>query len=196
MLEPPQSASMLCSVKTDYYARETNLLSWPLTTVSDAPSLLDWTPGGIADTLQIARWLPAADQLIILSEDGTVAQCGTFDELSAVDGYLKGLQVSETANGVEDDNSISPLAGKEDVNDIKMEAKAPAQQTSAKTTYNRGAAAKGNLVFYLGSMGIIPITLFCVLVVVQVACRTVQRTLFPLQEAAPPRCLLSTNLAG
>ncbi|KAL9106441.1 MAG: hypothetical protein Q9227_008529 [Pyrenula ochraceoflavens] len=53
-----------------------------------------------------ANYLPYADHIIALEANGSIAEQGTFQDLAARDGYVRGLNVKQVrTGGIEDDNT-------------------------------------------------------------------------------------------
>jgi hypothetical protein len=100
-------------------------------------------------TNDTVRYLPLADQFIVLEAGGNVQQIGTFDELSHCDGYVQNLGLDkETTAEPEIENTTQTLQKPPPLVDVlaKAEAKQNGPISAAKDT--------GIYHFYASSIGL------------------------------------------
>ena len=116
------------------------------------------------------RWLPYSDHVIVLQEDGKIAQDGTFAELNESEGYVKNLDINYSRNL---EITGAPLLNVEDHDVIKNPPdnpkESPAIESSTDISKKRGRSDSTVLSFYVKSMGYFSFMLFVVLVVSQAA---------------------------
>lgn len=120
-----------------------------------------------------AQWLRFADQIIALGSDGTISERGSYEELSKTGGYVSTLKVSQQADHADD----AGAAGEEPRENGQQNGKpaAAAKPKDAAGSKARGAANTSSLVYYIRSMGTSAFFLFVAMVLLQMACRTMQR---------------------
>ncbi|WYZ43992.1 hypothetical protein EsH8_VII_000428 [Colletotrichum jinshuiense] len=120
-----------------------------------------------------AQWLRFADQIIALGSDGTISERGSYEELSKTGGYVSTLKVSQLADHADDAGAAGETPqenGKQNGNPA-----AAAKTKDAAGSKARGAANTSSLVYYIRSMGTSAFFLFVAMVLLQMACRTMQR---------------------
>jgi hypothetical protein len=123
-----------------------------------------------------AQWLPSADQIIVLGEDGKIAEKGTFAKLSDSGGWLSKLRVTQSSESrIEGEDGLVKLVGrsKPAANGGPV-ATGPTVKQIAKS---RGAANTSALLYYVKSMGYSAFLIFLAMVLFQTGCRTTQREL-------------------
>ncbi|KAH8881646.1 P-loop containing nucleoside triphosphate hydrolase protein [Thozetella sp. PMI_491] len=119
------------------------------------------------------NWLPSADQIIVLGADGKIGQSGTFEELRAVDGYVKNLAL-ESTTPESDTESLEKAPDRTDRSQERTKGDLPQNRSAPQPSTGRGDASKGAMWFYLKSMGLGSLILFLSLVITQIACRALQ----------------------
>ena len=121
-----------------------------------------------------AQWLPFADQIIVLADDGRVAETGTFSELMASGGYVTKLKIRQEQEGSEEDGSS------EATEEAKPATRARGSATNQIATQRdeprqERASGKGSMLHYIRSMGWPSFIIFLILALFQTVCRTMQR---------------------
>lgn len=66
------------------------------------------------------RYLPFADHIIALNENGTISEQGTFHELVANQGYVYGLNVEDKSRRKSDDGENTPTGVMEPADKLKL----------------------------------------------------------------------------
>lgn len=100
-------------------------------------------------TLHTARYLPSANQIIVL-EDGHLAQIGSFENLSEQEGYVQSLMIQQQRTEIK---NITPLGKESSRMGIKN---APFQRNPEKQAKRLvGTRDKSVYQFYLRPIGVL-----------------------------------------
>ncbi|KAF3013497.1 hypothetical protein E8E14_005834 [Neopestalotiopsis sp. 37M] len=132
-----------------------------------------------------AQWFPHADRLIVLSENGTLANCGSFEALRESDDYIRSLQYRYSSDEESDSEKVS-LAKAESHQESKTVFDTGSQEKTESNSGNKEATASikdeekqrgkvnSSLPYYLRSLMSTTFIIFCSLIVFQTACRIIQ----------------------
>jgi hypothetical protein len=120
--------------------------------------------------INVVKWLPYSDQIIVLSSEGRLSQLGTFQSLVSIPGYLHDLNLKDA--GIENLSSVR----EKDVSQSKADPPTP-EEKSAETELveNRGCRDSSNLLYYINTMGRPYFGLFLLLVTMEVVFTALQR---------------------
>lgn len=124
--------------------------------------------------------LPHADHIIVLDEEGRVAQKGNFESLNSADGYVSGLGLKkadmEEAAEADAESVEIELLEKEAVMAKVASIKATQSQATKSEAPSRGKRNADALITYIKSMGNVSFAIFCAFTVGNIAFRSAQRT--------------------
>lgn len=127
--------------------------------------------------------LPHADHIIVLDEEGRVAQRGNFESLNSADGYVSGLGLKkadmEKAAEADAESVEHELQEKEAAMAKVASIKATQSQVAKSEGPSRGKRNADALLTYIKSMGNVSFAIFCAFTVGNIGFRSAQRTWIP-----------------
>ncbi len=128
--------------------------------------------------------LPYADHIIVLNEDGRIAEKGSFDHLNSSEGFVGRLGLKkysiEEAEKVEEEEMEQELLEKEAVM-VKIASKEALEAKNGPDAgQSRGKRSADALFAYIRSMGNVAFPIFCAFTVCNVGFRSAQREFFPI----------------
>jgi ATP-binding cassette, subfamily C (CFTR/MRP), member 1 len=129
-----------------------------------------------------AQWLPYADQIIVLSEEGTISEIGTYQDLASKTGYISKLMqhgaLAGEPSGTSTSNissSASPKQAQRPTNTSRPGSNGTSPTAKKSSRPKAEAPSRGAFRHYLGSLGKTSFPTFLLLVILQAGCRTMQR---------------------
>jgi ATP-binding cassette, subfamily C (CFTR/MRP), member 1 len=123
--------------------------------------------------------LPHADHIIVLNEEGKVAQKGSFESLNSAEGYVAGLglKAADMEKAAEADAESVEIEMEEKEAVIAKIASIKAQEAKKQEQegVSRGRRNKAALLTYIKSMGKIPFAVFAFFTLGNIGFRSAQR---------------------
>lgn len=115
---------------------------------------------------------------MVLNSEGKISQNGSFETLSAIDGYISDLSIKDFDTSSAEQSSSRPK-GKavttltED--NAKKNTVSKDTQPTPKSTEFRGKRDLTNITYYLKVMGYLGFAIFLAFVTIEVVCQAIQR---------------------
>lgn len=92
------------------------------------------------------HFLPEADHIVALNQDGRIVEQGNFASLRALGGYIESLEISQTQAHKDDDESTTASESDEEAPKTQTEAEAAAAELEVATD-------RSIFKYYLASIG-------------------------------------------